>query len=99
MTVTDALDGLISFYASRHAIRAEKTLRRAGLAAELIPGPKHLSPNCGVALRFELCRRDEVIVMLDAAGVEIDEIHEYRPRIDDWARPQGRKARRPWRKS
>ena len=63
----ESLDGLISFFGSRHAIRADKTLRRAGLAAELIPGPKDLSPNCGVALRFELARRDQATELLDEA--------------------------------
>lgn len=96
----DTLDGLISFYASRHAIRADKTLRGAGLATELIPGPKDLSPNCGVALRFEMDRRDTALALLEEAHVEIDEVHRYRPRTDEWHRPDPEPAgKKPfWRR-
>ena len=78
------MDGLISFFASHHAIRAEATLTRAGLAARLVPGPRDISPNCGVALRFEYERRDEALAALAARNVRIDGVHRYRPRTDDW---------------
>lgn len=78
------MDGLISFFGSYHAIRAETVLKRAGLAAQLIPGPKELSPNCGVALRFEYARRDEVIALLAEKKVRVDGIHAYQSRVDRW---------------
>ena len=74
------MDGLISFFGSYHAIRAETVLRRGGFAVQLIPGPKELSPNCGVALRFEYDRRDEVMAVLVEKKVRIDNVHRYRPR-------------------
>ncbi len=78
------MDGLISFFASHHAIRAEMVLKRNGLVAQLIPGPKELSPNCGVALRFDYAQRDNALAALDAKGVRIDGVHFYRPRTDEW---------------
>ena len=78
------LDGLLTFFASHHAIRAEKVLRDAGFAAELIPGPKELSPNCGTAVRFECERRAGALAVLTEAHVEVDEVHAYVPRSDDW---------------
>lgn len=78
------MDGLISFFASHHAIRAEAVLKRNGLAAQLIPGPKELSPNCGVALRFDYALRENVLALLAARSVRIDGVHFYRPRTDDW---------------
>lgn len=78
------MDGLISFFASHHAIRAEAVLKRNGLAAQLIPGPKDLSPNCGVALRFDYAMRENVLALLAAKSVRIDGVHLYRPRTDDW---------------
>jgi hypothetical protein len=78
------MDGLISFFASHHAIRAETVLKRSGLAARLIPGPKELSPNCGVALRFNYAERENVAGILDSKRVRIDGIHFYKPRTDDW---------------
>ena len=78
------MDGLISFFASHHAIRAETVLKRNGLAAKLIPGPRELSPNCGVALRFQYAERENVVTLLAEKSVRIDGIHFYKPRTDDW---------------
>lgn len=75
---------MISFFASHHAIRAESVLKRNGLAAELVPGPRELSPNCGVALRFDYDRREHVVALLGAKKVVIDGVHLYQPRTDDW---------------
>ena len=83
------MDGLISFFGSYHAIRAETVLRRGGFAVQLIPGPKELSPNCGVALRFEYDRRDEVMAVLVEKKVRIDDVHRYRPRTDEWRSGRG----------
>ena len=78
------MDGLISFFGSYHAMRAETVLKRSGFAVQLIPGPKELSPNCGVALRFEYDRRDDVLAVLAEKRVRIDGVHWYRPRTDEW---------------
>ena len=78
------MDGLISFFASHHAIRAEMVLKRNGLAAQLIPGPKDLSPNCGVALRFHYAQRESALAALTAKNVRVDGVHFYRPRTDEW---------------
>lgn len=78
------MDGLISFFASHHAIRAEVVLKRHELAARLVPGPRELSPNCGVALRFEYARREDVLALLARHRVRIDGVHVYQPRTDEW---------------
>ena len=85
------MDGLITFFGSYHAIRAETVLKRSGFTARLIPGPKEISPNCGVALRFEYDRRDEVLAVLAEKKVRIDAVHCYRPRTDEWG--AGRRAK------
>jgi len=91
------LDGLLTFFASHHAIRADKTLRDAGLAAQLIPGPKDLSPNCGTAVRFVYAERERALALLAASHVEVDEVQPYTPRTDGWrtrpSRRTGRNAR------
>jgi hypothetical protein len=87
------LDGLITFFASHHAIRADKTLRDAGLASELIAGPKELSPNCGTAVRFELVEREHALRLLAERNVEVDEIHHYTPRTDGWRERRGARRR------
>lgn len=87
------LDGLITFFASHHAIRAEKVLGRVDLPVELVPGPKELSPNCGVALRIEYDRRDLAATTLAEENVQVDEIIHYQPRTDAW-NPEPPKRRR-----
>jgi hypothetical protein len=79
------MDGLISFFASHHAIRADMLLKRNGLASQLIPGPRELSPNCGVALRFDYAKRESALGILDAKRVRIDGVHVYQPRTDHWS--------------
>lgn len=78
------LDGLLTFFASHHAIRAEKILRETGFDAKLIAGPKELSPNCGTAVRFEYERREEAMHLLAERHVEVEEVHRYVPRTDAW---------------
>ncbi len=78
------LDGLISFFASHYAIRADTVLKRGGMASRLVPGPKELSPNCGVAVRFDYAERESALAMLAAQKVQIEDIHYYRPRTDEW---------------
>lgn len=97
--MAETLDGLLTFFASHHAIRAEKVLRVAGLEVLLIPGPKELSPNCGVAVRFEYARTQEALATLEDKRVKVDEVHEYRPHTDDWVKPVAKTpARRSWRR-
>lgn len=59
-------------------------MRDAGMEAQLIPGPKELSPNCGVALRFRYDEREAALTLLSDEQVIIDEVHLYRPATDDW---------------
>lgn len=78
------MDGLISFFASHHAIRADAVLRRHGFTVALVPGPRDLSPNCGVALRFLYDDRDRAATVLADHRVRIDGLHRYLPRTDAW---------------
>jgi hypothetical protein len=94
MTTTVTLDGLITFFASHHAIRADKVLSEAGFATRLIPGPKDLSPNCGTALRIELARADDALVVLADKHVRVDEVHPFTPRTDAWPRKEAAPRRR-----
>ena len=89
------LDGLITFFASHHAIRAEKVLRDADFTVELIPGPKELSPNCGTALRIEHERANSALKVLTVEKVEVDEVIQYVPRTDQWTKRRRRFSRKP----
>ena len=51
---------VVLFYSPSHALHAEKVLKKAGFDYKLIPTPRQLSSDCGMALRF--ARQDEMRV-------------------------------------
>jgi hypothetical protein len=69
--------GVVSFFASEHAMRAERTLQRAELPARLVPGPREVSPNCGVAVAFVWDDEPKVEQALAAAKIRFEAIHRY----------------------
>lgn len=71
------LEGVITFFGSHHAIRAEGLLKRHEIRAVLIPGPREISPNCGVAVRFDFNRKEEVSRLLHEHMVHFEDIHHY----------------------
>ena len=77
------LDGLITFYASHHAMRADKVLARAGLVTLLVPGPRDISPNCGVALQFEYRELAKAQELLAANKVHTEAFHQHKVELTD----------------
>jgi hypothetical protein len=78
--------GVVSFYASEHAMRSERVLERAGLPARLVPGPRELSPGCGVAVAFVWEQEPQVVRALSDSKIRYEAIHRYE--LDD-GRPGG----------
>ena len=70
-------DGVVSFFASEHAMRSERVLQRAGVRARLVPGPREVSPNCGVAVAFVWEHEPEVAQALADAKIRYEAIHRY----------------------
>lgn len=58
------------------ALRAEKLLTGKGLPFKLIPTPRQISSDCGIALRFETQDRERVEALLREGSLEIAAIHE-----------------------
>ncbi|MEW6264865.1 MAG: DUF3343 domain-containing protein [Thermodesulfobacteriota bacterium] len=54
-----------------HVLRAEKALLKAGLAFELIPVPKEVNPDCGLALEVKSEGAEIVRKALRKAGLKI----------------------------
>jgi Protein of unknown function (DUF3343) len=73
--------GVVSFFASEHAMRAERMLQRAGLQARLVPGPREVSPNCGVAVAFVWEQETDVMRALTDSKIRYEAIHRYE--LDD----------------
>ena len=62
--------GVVIFRSTSHAIRAERVLDMSDLATKLIPTPRQFSSDCGLALRFEWDRREDVEEVLKRNEVE-----------------------------
>lgn len=69
-------NSVVLFYTNSAALRAEKILTLAGLTVKLIPTPRQLSSDCGIALRFETVFCQQVQSLLAQARVEIAGIHD-----------------------
>jgi len=67
--------GVVLFYTTSSAIRAEKLLTKEGYAVRLVPTPRQFSSDCGIALRFDWQQHEQVRSALDKTQVEIDAIH------------------------
>jgi hypothetical protein len=66
---------VVLFYSTAHAIRAEKLLQRAGYQIKMIPTPRQLSADCGMALRLERADGDRVTAALEKNKVPFNGIH------------------------
>lgn len=62
-------------------MRAERVLQRAKLQARLVPGPREVSPNCGVAVAFDWDQEPEVMQALTDAKIRLEAIHRFE--LDD----------------
>jgi len=67
--------GVALFHSTQSAIRAEKALKEAGLEVKMIPTPRHLSSDCGLALRFLWAQVAEVEATLSRHNVECSSTH------------------------
>jgi hypothetical protein len=79
--------GVVSFFASEHAMRAERVLERADIPARLVPGPREVSPNCGVAVAFRWEDEPEVEHTLTDSKIRFEAIHHFE--LDDDGRIAG----------
>ena len=66
---------VVLFHSTAHAIRAEKVLQRAGLHIKMIPTPRQLSSDCGMALRFDRVEKERVALLLEENRVPMNGIH------------------------
>lgn len=69
--------GVVLFYTTSSAMRAEKVLSKEGYGVKLIPTPRQFSSDCGIALRFGWQQRKQVETALEKNKVEIDSIHRF----------------------
>jgi len=66
--------GVVLFYSTSLAIRAEKLAKEAGLNVKLIPTPRHLSSDCGLAMRFSNGDEQALVRALTKGKLEYDRV-------------------------
>jgi hypothetical protein len=64
--------------AIHYVIKGEKILKRAGLKIDVIPVPREISSDCGMALEFSCKDRERVEQLLAAEGVTVVGIYALR---------------------
>ena len=70
---------VVTFYSTSVAMRAEKVSKAAGCIVKLIPTPRHLSADCGTALRIESTDVEKVRKALTDNKVQYVEIAPLEP--------------------
>ncbi len=78
------MDGVITFYSSQQVMKAEKILNNKKIEVQLIPGPREISPNCGVAICFEFKEKETVSQILNDNNILFKKIHHY-PEIQKYS--------------
>jgi len=67
---------LLIFQSIHHVLAAEAALKQAALPADLVPVPKEISPDCGMAITVAPADRAQALALLEGKGlVKV---------IDDW---------------
>ena len=60
---------LAVFNSAHHVMKAENILKKCGLAILLIPAPRALSTDCGLAIRFNSDLLDSVLQALTSEKI------------------------------
>lgn len=66
--------GIVLFYTASSSIKAEKVIGQNGLTVKLVPTPRELSSDCGVALRFN-AEVDKINLFLNQFSIEFQSVH------------------------
>lgn len=61
---------VVSFNSTHQAIRAEKILEEAGIDIVTMPTPRGITASCGLSIRFDFQKIDEVVKLMNESGVE-----------------------------
>lgn len=69
-------DFVAIFHSIHRVLKAEKLLKQAGVDFLLIPVPRQLTSDCGLALRFSPEVRSLLLATLKEAGLSPVELHQ-----------------------
>ena len=71
-------DYIAIFNSIHRVMKAEKSLKELRLPILLIPAPRVVSSDCGLAIRYSTAEREAVEAALVGAGLQPDDIYVKR---------------------
>jgi hypothetical protein len=80
---TERAEIILVFASNTLILNAEDLLEEKGLPFALVPVPKEVNPNCGLAISFLEADRDLIMPALEAVGLM--PASAYRRRGDDFS--------------
>jgi hypothetical protein len=67
---------IMTFQGTYNVMKAERLLREAGIAAEAIAAPRHISTDCGVCIRYNRADEERVRRILSSATIQITGVYD-----------------------
>ncbi|NIS76032.1 MAG: DUF3343 domain-containing protein [Deltaproteobacteria bacterium] len=62
------MEGILIFEGTHHVMAAEKVIKGAGIYMKLIPVPRSLTSDCGLAIRIDDDDRGKILSALNKTG-------------------------------
>ncbi|MFH1135266.1 MAG: DUF3343 domain-containing protein [Pseudomonadota bacterium] len=73
--MANAPQAIFVLFSIHHVLRGEKALKKAGLEFDLIPVPKEINPDCGMAIETAEEKADQARQALLQAGLKIEAVY------------------------
>lgn len=67
---------LATFETTHMALKFEKTCRKFGFNARIIPIPRELSSSCGFACSFPCEQKEEIANLAELSRIDVAEYHK-----------------------
>jgi hypothetical protein len=62
------MEGILIFEGTHHVMAAEKVIKGANIFMKLIPVPRSLTSDCGLAIRIDDDDREQILSALNKTG-------------------------------
>lgn len=68
---------LMIFPSTREVIRTEKLVRQARLECKIIPVPRNISSQCGMAIKFDPAIQDQINELIKKHNISTEVLSEF----------------------
>jgi hypothetical protein len=67
---------IMTFHGTYQVLKAEKLLKKDGIAVEAIAAPRHISSDCGICIRLARSDEERATRVLVSANMEIGGVYD-----------------------